>query len=126
MVSYEQELATHLRVRGIPGDKIADITREIESLSLARNGLIQQFGTPQEYAARYPRENAQRRHNWPMYIGALLAVAWIAATLLAERRGWPIPLAGSGFRLLPAIGLMILGMAMSFVSITRKRPRPFV
>lgn len=123
MVSYEQELTVHLRMRGIPDEKIADITREIESMSLARNSLIRQFGTPQEYAQNYPKEHAQGRHNRPMYAGVVLAVIWVAASLVAERQGWSLPLTSSGSRFLPAIGLILLGMAASFASITSTRRR---
>jgi hypothetical protein len=102
---YLDRLATHLRLRQVPGDRIGEILAEAQAHA-AESGepLAEAFGDPRSYACRWAPDPPRRRRVVPGLVGA---AGWAVLTLGATALGVRRPLLG-----LPAWALVALGAAL--------------
>lgn len=123
-MNYYQSLTGELRYRGTPEKDIAEILAEVRAHTPAGEDPAEHFGTPAEYARQYTAGLPVQQHrNHPvMVILAILAVIYAVFAFLAK------PLLGidvgeytGPMMLWPAIALIFIGIAISFLTTTFKR-----
>lgn len=123
-MKYEQSLTAELRYRGTPESDIADILAEVRVHTPAGGDPVDHFGTPADYAEQYTTQRPvqTKRKNPVLAILVVIAVMYTVFAFLAK------PLLGidvrdytGPFMLWPALALLIIGIATSFIITTFKR-----
>lgn len=123
-MNYHQSLTAKLRYRGMPENDIASILAEVRAHTPAGEDPADHFGTPAEYAKQYTAEFPVRKpRTHPLRtILTMLAILYVVCALLAK------PLLGIDVReyvgpvlLWPALALISVGIATSFLTTTFKR-----
>lgn len=121
---YLEELAVHLQLRYVPGERIGEILAEAEAHT-AQSGeaLREAFGHPQEYALQWAGAPRRRRWRTDVAVGVLsglggLALAWGATGLAMDHR---LPVLD-----LPSWWLIVVGAVLTvgvsvFVPVNRIR-----
>ncbi len=115
-MSYEQELAVHLRIRAVPERVIEETLADVREVTDAGDDPRQHFGAPEDYAQTFPQGRTTLRQRGPLYLGTAAAAAWILGSLMARKAGWNPPGRLDQWTLLPALGLLMIGMLVSFAS----------
>lgn len=131
-MTYQKELAYHLRDRGYGEGEIAEIIRDVLAFGGSDAELAREFGEPAEYAGRFdkrsepPQVRKSRRSRGVrlMIAAAVLSVAWCAFTLLGpalfsiDVRDIVGPIV-----LWPALAIIVAGILAGFL-IDYLRPAP--
>lgn len=124
-MTYQRHLSFHLRGRGYREDEIVGIIHDLEEHGTTRAELAHEFGKPREYADRFPRRTGRRtRGARLLLIAGVLAVAWLAMTLLAGIMS-DVALAelAGPVVLWPPLGLLVAGVLAGFLT-DYLRPAP--
>ncbi len=121
---YRQELLLQLRLRDVPGPRIAQVLAEVDS-HLAESGEVAQaaFGTPSEYAAATARalgHDGAPSRNRRATVAVAVAVAALAGAWLAGDGLIAVASGANGRLGLPAgpslvVGLLVLGALVAWL-----------
>lgn len=124
-MSYQRQLAFHLRGRGYREGEIAEIIHDVEAHGTSEADLVREFGQPGDYADRFEKKKGRRsRGARLLIIAGVLGVGWFAFVVFA----------GIVFRfdvrdivgpvvLWPALALIAVGVLAGFLS-DHLRPAP--
>jgi len=116
-MSYERELTFALRLRGLTDDQIATALEEARvHVTTARSTMEEEFGTPVEYAAQFPKMRYTSLGRRVRLISVVLAVAWAAFAVLAENV-FRLDLAAviGSVTLWPSLALLTVGVVGGFL-----------
>ena len=117
-MSYERRLTFNLRVRGLSEVEIAEALDEVRAHETATGTPAEaEFGTAEEYAKQFPKQKRRTRGKTITAISTALAAAYVllmVVLMLAFRvdiRDFVGPVT-----LLPAAGLVLVGLLAGFVT----------
>jgi len=116
-MSYERELTFTLRLRGFTDDQIATALEEARvHVTTARSTMEDEFGTPAEYAAQFPKLRHTSLGRRVMVIFVVLAIAWAVFALLAELVfRLDVSAIIGGVTLWPSLALLTVGVIGGFL-----------
>lgn len=123
-MNYHQSLTAELRYRGTPESAIADILAEVRAHTPVGEDPAEHFGTPAEYAEQYTAALPARKPRTPpvLMILTILAIAYaVFALLIAPLLNIDVRDYVGPIRLWPALVLILIGIATSFLTTTFKR-----
>lgn len=124
-MSYTDDLTFQLRLRNVDEALVTDVVAEVEEHIATGGDPTEFFGAPDRYAAQFPAGPRRKSHTVPIYVGAGCAVAWIALSLaLYATTVWERSASIDRVVLLPALGILVLGLLTSFVVRTIAASRP--
>jgi hypothetical protein len=124
-MTYPQDLAFQLRLRNVDEAVVADVVAEVEEYIGTGGDAVTFFGPAAEYATKFPAGPRKRSRAVPIYVGAIGAIAWIAISLAMYASGtWERSSGADRVVLLPALGVLALGLLVSFVIHTVAASRP--
>ncbi len=78
-MGYEQDLTFQLRLRGRDEEEIADTLRELRAHGIESASLLEEFGTPEEYAERFEKTKRRTFGARITIGGAIAAIGWVVA-----------------------------------------------
>ncbi|PYY36454.1 hypothetical protein [Curtobacterium sp. MCBD17_030] len=78
-MGYEQDLTFQLRLRGRDEEEIADTLRELRAHGIDSASLLEEFGTPEEYAERFEKTKRRTLGARITIGGATAAIGWVLA-----------------------------------------------
>jgi len=110
-VSYEQDLAFALRMRGLTDAEIAKALGEAATYSVeARSSLQDLFGSPVEYASQFPKRKRASLGRKVITTTTVIALVYVVFALVAHPLwGLDVAAAVGGFRVWPALVLIVVG-----------------
>jgi hypothetical protein len=124
-MSYAQDLALHLRLRDVPEPEVADIVAEVDEYVATGGDPVAYFGTAEQYAARFPAGAPGRRRGLPAGLAAGAALLWVAVALALYATGtWERTEGMDRVVLLPALGILLLGLLIAFLLHLARASRP--
>ena len=78
-MGYEQDLTFQLRLRGRDEEEIADALRELRAHGIDSASLLEEFGTPEEYAEHFEKTKRRTVGARITIGGAIAAIGWVLA-----------------------------------------------
>ena len=124
-MSYEKELAFHLRQRGTREDDLATILAEVRAVAPDDKTATAEFGAAADYATKFPQRTPARSRG-----RIIVAIATVLATTYSVVNFIIFPYFGitlfdsiGPIRLWPALLLIAIGVVVGFL-VDRNRPLP--
>jgi hypothetical protein len=124
-MSYEHDLAFNLRQRGLPESQVAEVIDEVRAHTATTGASAEaEFGTAEQYAARFPAVKRRSRGHRVVTIAVLLAIAYALASLaLKPLIGFDIKALTGPVTLWPALVIVGAGLLGGFLT-DYLRPTP--
>ena len=116
-MSYEQDLTFALRMRGLTDAEIAKALGEAAEYSTeAKSSLQDLFGPPVEYASQFPKRKRASLGRRVITATTVAALVYAIFAFVAEPLwGLDVAAAVGGFRLWPALVLLVVGTLGGFL-----------
>jgi hypothetical protein len=124
-MKYERDLAFNLRIRGFSEREIAEALEDVRSHEAATGvPAREEFGTAAEYAQQFPKKSRWSPGKVVSAGAALLALAYVLASVLLMFVGVDIRTYVGPVSLMPALALVFGGTLIGFfVDFLRPAPR---
>lgn len=113
-MNYTKELIFELRLQGVVEKEISDIVKEVQERIDGGADPVDEFGQPAEYASAFAGDGRRKGSRVWMYLGVAIGLLWIAGVLILSVAGVIDPNQPGLLALLPAVGIMAIGLLASF------------
>ena len=127
LMTYEHDLAFNMRLRGVTEQQIAEAIDEVAAHTMSTGTPPElEFGTPEEYAASFPKARRKSRGVRVVMVAAVLSFVYVVATFALKAlidfdvRTWTGPIT-----LWPALVIVGAGLLVGFL-FDYLRPKPSV
>lgn len=123
-MTYEKDLAFNLRTRGMSEPQIIEVISEVRAHAANGVSAVSEFGTPEEYAASFPKTKRHTRGARIVIAAVIIAITYgVTVVGLAVVLDFDMRFITGPVSLWPALLIIVLGVLGGFL-VDYLRPAP--